>query len=30
VSSMMLILELEGHVEAAPGGHYSRVVRSRR
>jgi DNA processing protein len=30
VSSMMLILELEGHVQAAPGGHYSRVVRSRR
>jgi DNA processing protein len=30
VSSMMLILELEGHVQAAPGGLYSRVVRSRR
>jgi DNA processing protein len=30
VSSMMLILELEGHVKAAPGGRYSRVVRSRR
>jgi DNA processing protein len=30
VSSMMLILELEGHVQAAPGGRYSRVVRSRR
>jgi DNA processing protein len=30
VSSMMLILELEGHVQAAPGGHYSRVDRSRR
>jgi DNA processing protein len=29
VSSMMLILELEGHVQAAPGGRYSRVVRSR-
>ncbi len=29
VSSMMLILELEGHVQAAPGGCYSRVVRSR-
>jgi DNA processing protein len=26
VSSMMLILELEGHVQAAPGGRYSRVV----
>jgi hypothetical protein len=25
----MLILELEGHVQAAPGGRYSRVVRSR-
>jgi DNA processing protein len=25
VSSMMLILELEGHVQAAPGGRYSRV-----
>jgi len=30
VSSMMLILELEGHVQAAPGGRYSRVFRSRR
>ena len=30
VSSMMLILELQGHVQAAPGGLYSRVVRSRR
>jgi DNA processing protein len=30
VSSMMLILELEGHVQAAPGGHYARVDRSRR
>jgi DNA processing protein len=30
VSSMMLILELEGHVQAAPGGRYSRVLRSRR
>jgi DNA processing protein len=29
VSSMMLILELEGHVQTAPGGRYSRVVRSR-
>ncbi|HEX4241801.1 MAG TPA: DNA-processing protein DprA [Steroidobacteraceae bacterium] len=29
VSSMMLILELEGHVQAAPGGRYSRVARSR-
>jgi DNA processing protein len=29
VSSMMLILELDGHVQAAPGGRYSRVVRSR-
>ncbi len=28
VSSMMLILELEGHVQAAPGGRYSRVARS--
>ena len=28
VSSMMLILELEGHVKAAPGGRYSRVSRS--
>jgi DNA processing protein len=26
VSSMMLILELEGHVQAAPGGSYSRVA----
>jgi DNA processing protein len=26
VSSMMLILELEGHVQAAPGGRYSRVA----
>ena len=26
VSSMMLILELEGHVQTAPGGRYSRVV----
>jgi DNA processing protein len=30
VSSMMLILELEGHVQAASGGRYTRVVRSRR
>jgi DNA processing protein len=30
VSSMLLILELKGHVQAAPGGCYSRVVRSRR
>lgn len=29
VSSMMLILELEGHVQAAPGGRYSRINRSR-
>ena len=29
VSSMVLILELEGHVQAAPGGRYSRVSRSR-
>jgi DNA processing protein len=29
VSSMMLILELEGHVQPAPGGRYSRVARSR-
>jgi DNA processing protein len=29
VSSMMLILELEGHVQAAPVGRYSRVSRSR-
>ena len=28
VSSMMLILELEGHVKAAPGGRYFRVARS--
>ena len=28
VSSMMLILELEGHVQAAAGGRYSRVSRS--
>jgi DNA processing protein len=28
LSSMMLILELEGHVQAAPGGLYSRVARS--
>ena len=27
LSSMMLILELEGHVQAAPGGRYSRVAR---
>jgi DNA processing protein len=26
VSSMLLILELEGHVQAAPGGRYSRVA----
>jgi DNA processing protein len=26
VSSMMLMLELEGHVQAAPGGRYSRVA----
>jgi DNA processing protein len=25
VSSMLLMLELQGQVEAAPGGHYSRV-----
>jgi DNA processing protein len=29
VSSMMLILELEGHVQAAPGGRYSRVSNRR-
>ncbi len=29
VSSMMLILELEGHVQTAPGGRYSRVVNRR-
>ncbi len=29
VSSMMLILELEGHVQSAAGGCYSRVLRSR-
>jgi DNA processing protein len=29
VSSMMLILELEGHVQAAPGGRYSRVAHRR-
>ena len=29
LSSMMLILELEGHVQAAPGGRYSRVARRR-
>jgi DNA processing protein len=29
VSSMMLILELEGHVQAAPGGLYSRVAHRR-
>jgi DNA processing protein len=28
VSSMILILELEGHVQAAQGGRYSRVARS--
>ena len=28
VSSMILILELEGYVQAAPGGRYSRVARS--
>ena len=25
VSSMLLMLELQGHVEASPGGRYSRV-----
>jgi DNA processing protein len=29
VSSMMLILELEGYVQAAPGGRYSRVANRR-
>ena len=29
VSSMMLILELEGHVQAAPGGRYARVAHRR-
>src|SRR5882762_7493897 len=29
VSSMMLILELEGHVQTAPGGRYSRVANRR-
>jgi DNA processing protein len=29
VSSMMLILELEGHVQAAPGGRYSRIFSRR-
>jgi DNA processing protein len=29
VSSMMLILELEGHVQAARGGRYSRVANRR-
>jgi DNA processing protein len=29
VSSLLLILELEGHVQSAPGGRYSRVLRSR-
>ena len=29
VSSMILILELEGHVQAAPGGRYSRVANRR-
>jgi DNA processing protein len=29
VSSMMLILELEGHVRTAPGGRYSRVANRR-
>jgi DNA processing protein len=29
VSSMVLILELEGHVQAAPGGRYSRVANRR-
>jgi DNA processing protein len=28
VSSIMLTLELEGYVQAAPGGCYSRVARS--
>jgi len=28
VSSMMLILELEGHVRSAHGGRYTRVARS--
>lgn len=27
VSSMLLVLELQGHVVAAPGGHYNRVVK---
>lgn len=27
VSSMLLVLELQGHVVAAPGGHYTRVTR---
>jgi DNA processing protein len=29
VSSMVLILELEGHVQSAPGGRYSRVANRR-
>ncbi len=27
VSSMLLVLELQGHVVAAPGGHYTRVTK---
>lgn len=27
VSSMLLVLELQGHVVSAPGGHYTRVTR---
>ena len=27
VSSMLLVLELQGHVVSAPGGHYNRVIK---
>ncbi|MCG8014174.1 MAG: hypothetical protein JAY64_21075, partial [Candidatus Thiodiazotropha weberae] len=30
VSSMLLLLELEGHVSSAPGGYYSRVLTASR
>jgi DNA processing protein len=30
VSSMLLLLELEGHVSSAPGGYYSRVITASR
>ena len=30
ISSMLLLLELEGHVSSAPGGYYSRVLTASR